>query len=69
MRILSDGKPVVFEPLDDTPHHVERWYDRHTRSWVVQLMTKGGDQIGDAVYVHSKAEAKRAEAFFKEQIK
>ena len=42
---------------DMTPHHVERWYDRQTRCWIVQLMSVDDFQICDAVYVHSKREA------------
>lgn len=31
--------------------YVDTWYDRHTRSWVVQLKDRDGNQIGDAEYV------------------
>lgn len=36
---------------------VEVWYDRATRSWVVQRLDADGNQIGTADYVHSKREA------------
>lgn len=43
---------------EDKPHHhVEHWYDKHTRSWVVQRMDKQGNQIGSADYVGSRKEA------------
>ena len=34
-----------------TPHHVDMWYDRNTKSWVIQLKNKDNYQIGDAEYV------------------
>ncbi len=37
--------------------YVEKWYDRYTRSWVVQVKDKNGYQVGNAVYVYSKREA------------
>lgn len=36
-----------------------RWYDRHSRNWVAQLMDKEGNQLGEAVYVYSKPEIKK----------
>ncbi|MDF2588193.1 MAG: hypothetical protein K0S41_2034 [Anaerocolumna sp.] len=49
------------QPLPDSqfvPHHVDIWYDRHSRNWVVQLMDKYGNQItSGANYVYSKPEA------------
>lgn len=48
MKILFDKESL---PEDfNVPHHVERWYDKHQRSWVVQLMDKYGNQIGNAHY-------------------
>lgn len=35
----------------------DRWYDRRTRSWVVQAKDAAGNQVGEAVYVYSKREA------------
>jgi len=34
-----------------TPHHVDMWYDRNTKSWVIQLKSVDDYQIGDADYV------------------
>lgn len=39
------------------PHHINMWYDRHSRNWIVQLMDIYENQIGDAIYSYSKEEA------------
>ena len=44
---------------DPVPSVVEKWYDRHTRNWVVQLKDKSGCQVGNATYVYTKDEAER----------
>ena len=36
---------------------IDVWYDRYTRSWVVQLKDVSGNQIGTADYVYTKREA------------
>lgn len=36
---------------------VEMWYDRCTRSWVIQRRNAAGDQVGNADYVGTKAGA------------
>lgn len=36
---------------------VDYWYDKNTKSWVVQRKDNRGDQIGNADYVYSKKEA------------
>ena len=38
---------------------IDKWYDRHTRSWVIQLKDESGYQIGNAIYVATKEEADR----------
>lgn len=40
---------------------VRKWYDRYTRSWVVQVIDHLGNQVGDADYVYSRAEAEALE--------
>ena len=35
-------------------NHIEYWYDRRTRSWVIQRMDKQRNQIGEAIYVGTK---------------
>jgi 8-oxo-dGTP pyrophosphatase MutT (NUDIX family) len=42
------------------PHHVEMYYDKNTRFWIVQLQTKEGYQIGDAEYIAGKPSAIKA---------
>jgi hypothetical protein len=46
----------------------DRWYDKHTRSWVVQAKDSEDNQIGEAVYVASKREAIAEEAQMKLDI-
>ena len=38
---------------------VEKWYDRYSRNWIIQLLDAKGNQIGNAVYVYTKNEAIR----------
>ena len=38
---------------------VDRWYDSHIRSWVVQCKDAEGNQVGEAHYVHSNREARQ----------
>ena len=40
-------------------HHTAIWYDRHTRSWVVQRLDAENNQIADADFVATKPEAVR----------
>lgn len=54
MRIRLDGSP---EKDIYIPHKVEKWYNRSSKSWVVQVLDRYGNQIGDASYVHSRKEA------------
>jgi 8-oxo-dGTP pyrophosphatase MutT (NUDIX family) len=37
---------------------MDRWYDSGSRNWVIQLKDPEDNQVGDAVYVYSKGEAK-----------
>lgn len=48
-----EGEP----PFDNRPAKIEKWYDRKTRSWVVELQNKDGCQLGNASYVATKTEA------------
>ncbi len=36
---------------------IERWYDRSSKNWIVQLLDPEGNQVGNAIYVYSKKEA------------
>lgn len=40
-----------------TATHVAVWYDRQTRSWVIQKKDRYGNQVGEADYVYTKQEA------------
>lgn len=39
------------------PHHVDMWYDRHSRNWIVQLKDVYDNQIREAEYSHKKETA------------
>lgn len=44
---------------------IDIWYERRTRSWVVQLKDAEGNQIGESSYVHSRREADKIAARLK----
>ncbi len=50
-----------------TPVKVDRWYDRRTRSWVVQLKDAEDNQVEQAQYFGSKREAVDEESLLKER--
>lgn len=35
---------------------IDVWYDRHTRSWVIEKKDNDGNQICDAIYCGNKIE-------------
>lgn len=47
----------AYIPFDETVASVVKWYDRHTRDYLIQLLNKDGYQIGDAIRVGDKASA------------
>lgn len=49
------------------PHSVTKWYNRQQRSWVVQVLDKYENQIGEASYVHSKGEAEEEVEYLKRE--
>lgn len=57
---LSGGLPIV--SAESPVASVDRWYDRKSKSWVVQRKDFTGNQIGDAHYCGDKKEAKGMEA-------
>ena len=57
-----------FNKLSADKFKVEMWYDRYTRSWVVQTF-KNGNQVGEATYVYSKGEAEKDKSYREDQIK
>jgi len=42
---------------EEIPFSIDMWYNRHDKSWVVQLKDEDNNQLGDSTYVHSKPEA------------
>jgi hypothetical protein len=52
------------------PHHVDMWYDRHLRSWVVQLMDVYGNQVtAEADYAYTKQEAISIKKLYEDNYK
>ena len=47
---------------------VDKWYDRKTRSWIIQTLDAEGNQIGDATYVGSRGEADREKVDRKREL-
>ena len=50
---------IRYSLRDDKENKVTMWYDRYTRSWVVQSLDWEGNQIGDATYVYTRKEAEQ----------
>ena len=51
----SSAKPV--NPKDRSGEYwIDRWYDKYSRNWVIQLKDKEDNQIGAAVYTREKEE-------------
>lgn len=38
---------------------IDKWYNRHTISWVIQFKDKNDSQVGEAFYCGNKDEANR----------
>ena len=53
---------------DPVPATVDKKYDRQTRSWVVQLKDKWGNQIGDAAKFYLQAEADNQKNNWREEF-
>lgn len=47
---------------------VDMWYDRQTRSWVVQKKDAEGNQIGDAYYTGSKSDAQKTKESWEKEL-
>ena len=58
-----------FTDTEPIATHVDAWYDRHTRLWVIQKLTDEGYQVGDAVYVYGKADAMETKKQMEEELK
>lgn len=46
------------EPKERKVEAIEMWYDRHRREWVLYPVDGEGNQMAEATYGFSKAEAK-----------
>jgi len=52
------GKTGLYEYGDQVKTvWLDKWYDRHTRSWIIQLKDDNDYQIGDAIYCGNKDES------------
>lgn len=47
---------------------IDRWYDPHTKSWVIQKKDIYGNQIGDAFYTGNKQDAIDTEEQWKSEV-
>lgn len=66
-QVWLDDKEALESAIDiikGTMCSIDSWWDRHTRSWVVQVFFNG-DEI-DCIYVGNKADRDRAISDFKE---
>lgn len=60
-----DGVELEYTPDVETEtkvDHIEMWYDRHRREWVIYPVDENGYQAGDYRYGFSKVEAKQIKA-------
>ena len=53
--------------FDETVVAIDAWYDRHSRSWCIQLLNKEGFQVGNAVWVGNRADKDAEVAWLKKQ--
>lgn len=51
---MIEFKLPYIEPMDETIIFIDKWYDKHTKLWVIQCKNKDGDQIGSACYLDKK---------------
>ena len=42
------------ESENNTITLIDKWYDRHTKMWVIQCKNSSGSQIGEAFYSNRK---------------
>lgn len=49
IRIMEE-----YQEFDTKVVSIDAWYDRHTRSWCIQLLNKDGYQVGEASWVGYK---------------
>lgn len=58
IRIMIDGKEWQPSEKPVIAVAVDMWYDRHRREWVLYPIDDEGNQLAEALYGFSKAEAK-----------
>lgn len=46
---------LEYKEVDDKIASIDKWYDKHTRLWIVQCKNKDGDQVGEAFYGSKKS--------------
>lgn len=49
--------------------YVEVWYNKHEKSWVIQVKDKHGYQIGNSYYQYTKPTIKELEKEYKLPVK
>lgn len=47
-------KDYDYIPFDEKVVEIDAWYDRHSKSWCIQLLNKEGYQVGNAIWVGNK---------------
>jgi hypothetical protein len=58
IKMMIRGKPIdVSKSKIGKPHHVDMFWDRHSKTWVLTIKDKNGFQIGDAAYESNKKRA------------
>ena len=63
MIVKIDGIEYTPDEVKETKvHHIEMWYDRHRREWVIYPVDDNGYQLEAARYGFNKAEAKQIKA-------
>lgn len=59
MIIKVDGIEYTPDEHEAKADHIEMWYDRHFRHWVLYPVDAEGNQLTEARYGFGKAEAAR----------
>ena len=49
-----------YEECEKKPVAISMWYDRHRREWVLYPVDEEGNQLAEATYEFSKANAERS---------
>lgn len=57
IRLFVDGAEVTPNYEEKQAVEIDKWYDRHRREWVLYPIDNEGNQLAEARYGFSKAEA------------